>query len=218
MPNTHNVAILSAIADPGDVCVLSPIRHRRRSSIVTAALALAVDGYDAVALRVVADRAGVATGTVYQYFSSKDDLVMACFHRWIVTSELAFHHEMALVADPAVRLHRVVYRMTESLCAAGAFADAVSRAYLCADQAANANAERARDALSRVFADIDNSDGTPRSLRDVSSLFADCWVMNVLSVVHGRVTVDELHRRLTRTASVLMVSTAAASESARRGG
>ncbi|MGK2866460.1 MAG: TetR/AcrR family transcriptional regulator, partial [Mycobacterium sp.] len=107
MPHTEEVAGLSAVAGPGEVCVLSPIRDRRRSSIVTAALALAVNGYDAVALRVVADRAGVATGTVYQYFSSKDDLLMACFHRWIVTSELAFHHELALVADPAERLHRV---------------------------------------------------------------------------------------------------------------
>lgn len=207
---TEDAISLNAVTEPGDVRALSPIRYRRRCDIVTAARALAVHGYDAVQLRVVADRAGVATGTVYQYFSSKDDLLMACFHRWILTSERAIQHELIFVADPAQRLPRTLHHMTESLCAAGSFADAVSRAYLCADQAANVNAERARDALSRVFAGIDPSDMSPDRFLEVSSLFADCWVMNVLSVVHGRITVEELHRRLTRTASMLMPSTSAA--------
>lgn len=210
MPCTEDAISPNAVTEPGEVCALSPVRNRRRSDIVTAAFALAVHGYDAVQLRVVADRAGVATGTVYQYFSSKDDLLMACFHRWILTSERAIRHELALIDDPAGRLHRVVRDMTESLCAAGVFAESVSRAYLCADQGANANAEHARDALSRVFAGVDPSDISPDGLLEVSGLFADCWVMNVLSVVHGRITVEELHRRLTRTASVLMVDTAAA--------
>lgn len=50
----------------------------RREAIVAAAGALAAEaGIDAVQIAPVSRRAGVATGTVYRYFPSKDDLVAA---------------------------------------------------------------------------------------------------------------------------------------------
>jgi len=50
----------------------------RRDAIVQAAGALAAEGgINAVQITPVAQRAGVATGTVYRYFPSKDDLVAA---------------------------------------------------------------------------------------------------------------------------------------------
>ncbi len=48
----------------------------RRQRGLRAALELAGEGgYDSVLMRAVADRAGVALGTVYHYFSSKDHLL-----------------------------------------------------------------------------------------------------------------------------------------------
>src|SRR5215207_25906 len=50
----------------------------RRDAIVTAARALASEqGMDAVQIVPVAERAGIAAGTVYRYFPSKTDLVTA---------------------------------------------------------------------------------------------------------------------------------------------
>jgi AcrR family transcriptional regulator len=50
----------------------------RYDAIIEAALALAVDnGLRAVQIAPVAERAGVAAGTVYRYFPSKEDLVAA---------------------------------------------------------------------------------------------------------------------------------------------
>src|SRR2546423_8973607 len=50
----------------------------RHDAIVQAAGALAAEGgISAVQITPVAQRAGVATGTVYRYFPSKDDLVAA---------------------------------------------------------------------------------------------------------------------------------------------
>src|SRR5213076_2516823 len=50
----------------------------RRDAIVQAAGALAAEGgINAVQITPVAQRAGVATGTVYRYFPSKTDLVAA---------------------------------------------------------------------------------------------------------------------------------------------
>ena len=53
-------------------------RTRRRAQVIDAASALAADGgYEAVQMRDVADRAGVALGTLYRYFPSKDQLLVA---------------------------------------------------------------------------------------------------------------------------------------------
>lgn len=50
----------------------------RQAAIVTAAAALAADaGMSAVQIAPVAERAGIAAGTVYRYFPSKVDLVAA---------------------------------------------------------------------------------------------------------------------------------------------
>src|SRR6202049_3698953 len=50
----------------------------RQEAIIAAARALASEhGMAAVQIVPVAERAGIAAGTVYRYFSSKDDLVVA---------------------------------------------------------------------------------------------------------------------------------------------
>src|SRR3954470_18392334 len=53
-------------------------QHHRRRRIVQAAAALASrGGVEAMQMRTVAERAGVALGTLYRYFPSKMDLVVA---------------------------------------------------------------------------------------------------------------------------------------------
>ena len=55
----------------------------RRSRVLSAALELAAEGgYDAVQMRDVATRAQVALGTIYRYFSSKDELLAAALVQW----------------------------------------------------------------------------------------------------------------------------------------
>jgi AcrR family transcriptional regulator len=55
----------------------------RRSRVLHAAIELASEGgYDAVQMRDVATRAQVALGTIYRYFSSKDQLLAAALVEW----------------------------------------------------------------------------------------------------------------------------------------
>src|ERR671932_467013 len=55
-------------------------RAETRERIVTAALELVAEGgYVAAQVAAVADRAGVAVGTVYRYFPSKSDLFAEVF-------------------------------------------------------------------------------------------------------------------------------------------
>ena len=60
------------------VDALTKSQAARRQRVLVAALELGADGgYDAVQMRDVATTAGVALGTIYRYFSSKDHLLAA---------------------------------------------------------------------------------------------------------------------------------------------
>ena len=73
--------VVRSEADLGDALTRSQVA--RRSRVVDAALELAAEGgYDAVQMRDVATRAQVALGTIYRYFSSKDQLLAAALVQW----------------------------------------------------------------------------------------------------------------------------------------
>lgn len=56
----------------------------RRARVVDAAMALAREGgYDAVQMREVSARADVALGTIYRYFSSKDEILSEGLVTWV---------------------------------------------------------------------------------------------------------------------------------------
>ncbi len=72
---------------------LTPGQLERRERVLRTALDLGrVGGYDAVQMRDVAAEAGVALGTIYRYFSSKDHLLAAALVLWV--SEL--EHQVTL--------------------------------------------------------------------------------------------------------------------------
>jgi AcrR family transcriptional regulator len=74
-------------AEPGrsvpDVATLRDDQRRRRQRIVEAAAALMVEvDYDRIQVKDVADAAGVALGTLYRYFNSKDHLFAWALRSW----------------------------------------------------------------------------------------------------------------------------------------
>ena len=61
----------------------APPEHEKADAILAAALALFVDrGFHGTSVPSVAEQAGVASGTIYHYFASKEALVNALFKRW----------------------------------------------------------------------------------------------------------------------------------------
>ena len=66
-----------------DEASLTPKQSDRRRRVIQAAIALAnKGGYDAVQMRDVAAEARVALGTLYRYFPSKDQLLVAALNEW----------------------------------------------------------------------------------------------------------------------------------------
>jgi AcrR family transcriptional regulator len=63
--------------------VLTERQRGRREQVVQAAMELAdAGGYDAVAMKAVADRSGVALATLYRWFASKDHLLTEVLLAW----------------------------------------------------------------------------------------------------------------------------------------
>jgi AcrR family transcriptional regulator len=81
MPNRSNGAATSTA--PPDPDALPAGQRERRERIVRAAIDLLGEReYEAVQMRDVAERAGVALGTLYRYFSSKEHLYAAALLAW----------------------------------------------------------------------------------------------------------------------------------------
>lgn len=71
------------VSGPPDLDELRANQHVRRQRIVRAALAaVSRSTYDDVKMTAVARDAGVALGTLYRYFSSKEHLFAAVFLEW----------------------------------------------------------------------------------------------------------------------------------------
>lgn len=67
-------------------------------------------GYEAVQMRAVAERAGVSLGTIYRYFRSKDDLLLAGLSGWVHLLRRDLQAQPAEGDDPAERLSAVLGR------------------------------------------------------------------------------------------------------------
>lgn len=84
--------------------------ERRRDDLIAAALDLVAEGgLQAATVRAIADRAGVTPGLIRHYFSSKEDLTRAAYHKLMdrMTADSAAVLQDA-PTDPLARLARFV--------------------------------------------------------------------------------------------------------------
>jgi AcrR family transcriptional regulator len=67
-------------------------------------------GYDGTAVAAIADRLGVAEGTVFKYFPTKRALLLAVLERWYEEMFGDYARELAAIAAPRARLRHLVWR------------------------------------------------------------------------------------------------------------
>lgn len=85
-------------------------------AIITAAIAvIAESGYHNAQMARIAQAAGVAGGTVYLYFKSKQDLLISLFRERLGQLIEAARASLAETDDPAERLRRCIYQHFKSL-------------------------------------------------------------------------------------------------------
>jgi TetR/AcrR family fatty acid metabolism transcriptional regulator len=85
-----------------------PDRGDKRDAILRAAIRVFADrGFFGAQVADVARQAGVAAGTVYLYFRSKDDLLVSIFDRTVGEAIAEGHATLQEVSDPIERLRRI---------------------------------------------------------------------------------------------------------------
>ena len=86
-------------------------QQARRDRIVAAAIELLRDDdYDGIHMRLVAERAGVALGTLYRYFPSKERLFAAALVQWGQSFQQRYERTIRSdVAPPAQRLKQTLH-------------------------------------------------------------------------------------------------------------
>lgn len=178
---------------------------RRRERMLAAASRQAVNGYDAVQIRAVADAAGVSVSSVYHYFPSKDGLLLECLYASLC--EFTPGEVPAAVggSGPHDHLLRILELLTDEMLLTPRLADAMARAYLNATGAAARKADMVRDRLIQIFADAlqhDEPDWHDHN-HQVAALVTDVWIANVLAVAQNRTTARDLRQRLEHALSAI---------------
>jgi AcrR family transcriptional regulator len=106
----------------------------RRQRVVAAALELgSKGGYDAVQMRDVATTAGVALGTIYRYFSSKDHLLAEAMVDWVRELGTRVRNRPPKGATVADRVIEVLRRATRAMEADPQLSEAVIMALASTD-------------------------------------------------------------------------------------
>ncbi|MGB3456747.1 MAG: TetR/AcrR family transcriptional regulator [Litorimonas sp.] len=101
----------------GDHSRLSAAQQRKRTTIVAAALdVFDRDGFEAARMIDIADAAGVAKGTLYLYFETKEDLLEGLIEAVVmpVVRKLEGTRELDTLTPPE-RLHRQLRIVSEQL-------------------------------------------------------------------------------------------------------
>ncbi|ETK31936.1 TetR family transcriptional regulator [Microbispora sp. ATCC PTA-5024] len=180
-------------------------QHQRRRRIVQAAAALASrGGVEAMQMRTVAERAGVALGTLYRYFPSKMDLVVAVVSEEIDLLESSIERRPPSAATPAGRAVDVLMRATRGLMREPELADALIRSLIMAEVEAPFG-DRMAGLILRVAAGGLTVDRATEEQFALAGSLAGVWVQELLEMLRGRRTYDQIQRRIEIAADRLLV-------------
>ncbi|PRX58484.1 TetR family transcriptional regulator [Nonomuraea fuscirosea] len=189
---------------PGGHSVRTRSQHQRRKRIVQAAAALASrGGVEAMQMRTVAERAGVALGTLYRYFPSKMDLVVAVVGEEIDLLESSIERRPPGAATPSSRAVDVLMRATRGLMREPELADALIRSLIMAE-VQTPFGDRMTGLLLRVSADGLSLEEASEEQTDLAGSLASVWVQELLEMLRGRRTYDQIQRRIETAAARLL--------------
>ncbi|MEV7964962.1 TetR family transcriptional regulator [Sphaerisporangium sp. NPDC088356] len=179
-------------------------QHQRRKRIVQAAAALASrGGVEAMQMRTVAERAGVALGTLYRYFPSKMDLVVAVVGEELDLLESSIERRPPSAASPAGRAVDVLMRATRGLMREPELADALIRSLIMAE-VDTPFGDRMAGLLLRVSGDGLTAQSATEEEFALAGSLASIWVHELLEMLRGRRTYEQIQRRIEIAAGRLL--------------
>ncbi|QKG25812.1 TetR family transcriptional regulator [Actinomadura verrucosospora] len=184
--------------------VRSRSQHQRRKRIVQAAAALASrGGIEAMQMRTVAERAGVALGTLYRYFPSKMDLVVAVVSEEIDLLEGSIERRPPRGGSAAERTVEVLMRATRGLMREPELAEALIRSLLLSDVKTDFS-ERMTNLMLRAAVGPAGDIPADDRRRIVARALSSVWTMEMIEMLRGQATAEVIQGRLEISADRLL--------------
>jgi AcrR family transcriptional regulator len=183
---------------------LSSRQQARRARIVLAATALAAEGgSDAVMMKDVAARAGVALATLYRYFASKDHLLAESLLVWGGALGQRLRTSPPRGATPGARVAAVFRRMARGVAEQPRRRVARTRALHTSDPGAIANRSGLSEML-RTRVDLARGDAAVRDREGVVAVLEHVCFSCMISLAQGQRTPREVGNELDRSARLLL--------------
>jgi TetR/AcrR family transcriptional regulator, cholesterol catabolism regulator len=170
--------------DAGETMTLAQAARRER--VIRAALVLGSEGgYDAVQMRDVARKAGVALGTIYRYFSSKDHLLAAALVDWVLDLERRVTARPPRGDTVADRVVSVLRRATGAMEREPKLAEAVVTAIASPDSGAAGCQQTVSAVMTRILG-LALGDDIPAATRDqITRTLGHVWFSSLIGWVNG---------------------------------
>ena len=183
----------------------SAAQRERRQRILDATLALASrGGYEAVQMRAVADRAGVALGTLYRYFPSKIHLLVSGLAREFERNQEKLDR-VAIPGDtPYERMLFVLGRVTRAMQREPMLTEAMTRAFMFADPSAAAEVNTVARLMERMFTRAMHEGEPTADEIAIARVIGDVWLSSLVAWVTRRASADDVSNQLELAARLLL--------------
>jgi AcrR family transcriptional regulator len=182
---------------------LTSTQRRRRTRNIAQALEFAGGGYEAVNVRLVAERAGVAIGTLYHYFPTKQHLLLSAFGEWLERFQRHLEHQFGRLDDGFARVWQVLELLTNAMREIPLLADTVARSFIYAEDTTAGEVDAIRSQMAEMFADVLSGGWPTESERNIGALLTDVLTSNLLALAHQRITLDEVSQRFSAILGIL---------------
>jgi TetR/AcrR family transcriptional regulator, cholesterol catabolism regulator len=196
--------VARAAAVPPAPDTMSPNQLARRLRVLEAVIGLVADGgIEEMQMRELAERSGVALGTVYRYFSSKDHVVAAALVEWARQLDQNVSRRPLPSGTMADRLKALLRQGVRPFRREPNFAALMVRAASSTDPFASQCYQElgpiVTGTLGRALPELE-ADEREQVLRLVGAV----WFTGLNEWVQGRCTVAEVHERLDEACDLLL--------------
>jgi AcrR family transcriptional regulator len=165
---------------------LTTSQAARRQRVLVSALDLAASGgYEAVQMRDVATSAGVALGTIYRYFPSKDALLAAAMVEWMEDLERRVTQRGPRGSTTAERVYDVLRRAVSTMERQPQLAEAVITALTSDDDAAGRASISTTDVMTRVMLQAFPDDVDPATEAAIAKVLGHVWFSCLVAWKNG---------------------------------
>ena len=193
-----------ALATAVDGSPLTAKAMVRRQRIVEAAIDLGTEGgYEAVHMRIVAERAGVALATVYRYFESKDHLLSAAVSEWTSQLQARLDRTPARGDSPVEQLVDMLRRASRGLERRPQFAAALIRALHSPDPSVAAAAADVKHQISAMATPILHALPS-EDVEGIVSVLGHVWNSAIMTWANGREPISSIGDELENAARLLL--------------